>query len=127
MFTLIFVSPIDHSMHLHPPCSDALMSNKTQMDGKPQRGGVDQDIVVIETRFTCSVFPFTLHLSAFQHTAIDRTWTTIPIILSSWINKCFPHILAPRGRNVVGNCGGGTWQEQNRSVADTTYLLEVLK
>lgn len=97
------------------------------MDGKPQRGGVDQDIVVIETRFTCSVFPFTLHLSAFQHIAIDRTWTTIPIILSSWINKCFPHILAPRGRNVVGNCGGGTWQEQNRSVADTTYLLEVLK
>lgn len=82
--TFIFLSPIDHPMHPHPPCSDALMSNKTQIDSKPPRGGVDQDVVVIETRITCSMFPLTLHLSASEHAAIDGTWTPIPIDLSGW-------------------------------------------
>lgn len=96
-------------MHPHPPCSDALMSNKTQIDSKPPRGGVDQDVVVIETRITCSVFPLTLHLSASEHAAIDGTWTPIPIDLSGWNQYILSAHARPSGRHAIGDdaCRGG--------------------
>ena len=119
-------------MHPRPPCSYGRMSNKTQIYSKPPRGGVDQDVVVIETRFTCSVFLLTLHLSASEHTAIDGTWTPIPIDLSGWNQYIVSAHARPTWAShqrwwCLQRGGQKTWQEHNKCLADTTYLLEVLK